>query len=156
MPHDNWETPPDLVRRLQHEFSFDLDAAASPENAICPTYITQEDDALVRPWHGRSVWCNPPYSMLGTFTGRALSESQRLQNQIVLLIPAYTDTKWWRDHVLPANEIRFLTGRLRFWEGGSPGKDTARFPSALIIYKTLCGTSTHNPHIRWWDWRVTP
>jgi phage N-6-adenine-methyltransferase len=154
MAHDNWETPPDLISRLQEEFLFDLDAAASPENTICDHYITQEQDALTTPWDGSVVWCNPPYSKLPAFTARALDQSQVHQNTIVLLIPAYTDTRWWRDHCLPASEIRFLVGRLKFWEAGAP-RDSARFPSAVVIYHTLSGVSAPSPRIRWWDWRVT-
>src|SRR3990167_4481676 len=153
MAHDNWETPPELLDVLDREFSFDLDAAASAENAICGPHITSEQDALVSPWIGSTVWCNPPYSRLPAFTARALSESRLHKNTVVLLIPAYTDTKWWRDHVLPAREIRFLVGRLRFRESGLP-RDTARFPSALVIYRPIAGVSSRHPHVQWWDWRT--
>ena len=152
---DAWETPPPLLARLREEFPFDLDAAASPENAICDNFITQEQDALVTPWDGSVVFCNPPYSKLPVFTARALDQSQAHQNTVVLLIPAYTDTKWWRDRCLPATEIRFLIGRLKFWEAGV-ARDSARFPSAVVIYKTLHGLTTPSPHIRWWDWRIAP
>jgi phage N-6-adenine-methyltransferase len=139
--HDNWQTPPDVFGPLDEEFGFDLDAAASPENAKCDHFITAEQDALITPWSnpwaGRSVWCNPPYSRLPEFTARAMNQWLTNNNTVVLFIPAYTDTRWWRDNVVPASEVRFLTGRVRFWENGAPGKDSARFPSAAIIYRPL-------------------
>src|SRR3990167_3269751 len=59
--HDIWWTPRDLVAVLDREFHFDLDAAVSSDNAICERYITEEQDALITPWNGHVVWCNPPY-----------------------------------------------------------------------------------------------
>lgn len=150
--HDNWQTPQNLFGILDKEFKFDLDAAASPENALCPRFITQEQDALVTPWDGENVFCNPPYSMLPAFVERAFSQSY--DKRVVLLIPAYTDTKYWWNNIVPyAQEIRFLVGRLRFWEDGKPGKDTARFPSAVVVFNHIAGKILLQPHVSWWDWR---
>jgi hypothetical protein len=42
----DWETPKDLFDRLNSKYHFDLDAAASHQNAKLPNYFTVEDDAL--------------------------------------------------------------------------------------------------------------
>ena len=58
--HD-WETPQDFFDALNDEFGFDLDAAASAENAKCREFFDEEADGLSSDWGGRTVWCNPPY-----------------------------------------------------------------------------------------------
>ena len=153
MSHDNWQTPPDLFRALDREFHFDLDAAASIENTLCPRFIGEVEDALRTPWAGENVFCNPPYSMLPAFVERASDQSEEQGNRVVLLVPAYTDTNYWWSCCLAAKEIRFLKGRLRFWEEGRPGKDTARFPSAVVIFDASNGLFQCSPNINWWDWR---
>ncbi|MEH7246485.1 DNA N-6-adenine-methyltransferase [Neobacillus niacini] len=50
---------------------------------------------------------------------------------VVCLIPARTDTKYWHDYVMKADEIRFVKGRLKF--GGS--KNSAPFPSAVVVFR---------------------
>jgi phage N-6-adenine-methyltransferase len=152
--HDNWSTPPDLFKVVNDEFGFDLDAAASDDNHLCPRYITQSQDALVTPWDGKNVWCNPPYSRLPDFVARAYGQCHLAHSTIVMLLPAYTDTRYWAEHCSQAHEIRFLKGRLRFWEGDRVGKDTARFSSALVIFKWLAGQSFgKSPNTFVWDWR---
>lgn len=156
--HSDWWTPRELIKVLSNEFHFDLDAAASAENAICPNYITEEMDALRTPWIGKSVWCNPPYgrgyvSTIPAFTQRAFEQSVEQRNTVVLLLPAYTDPRYWRDYCTKSHEIRFLTGRLAFMEGGV-SRMSARFPSALVIFKHIAGTHYGKGPNQWlWDWR---
>lgn len=57
-----WETPPELFRRLDEQYHFTLDVAATAENALCERYYTQETDGLSQSWQTNgAVWCNPPY-----------------------------------------------------------------------------------------------
>lgn len=58
---DNVATPQWLFDELDAVFHFDLDAAATPENAKCARFYTKEDDALKKSWGGggllqSSVW----------------------------------------------------------------------------------------------------
>lgn len=67
---DSYRTPPALFYYMSramptHCFSYDL--AASDANALCPSYLTREDDALSKHWDflarpGDSLFNNPPYS----------------------------------------------------------------------------------------------
>lgn len=50
---------------------------------------------------------------------------------VVMLIPSSTDTKWWHDYCMKANEIRFIKGRLKF--GGA--EYNAPFPGAIVIFR---------------------
>jgi hypothetical protein len=97
---------------------------ATAANATCPRYFTQSDDGLAQSWGG-VCWMNPPY---GTGIGawmRTAYESSLLGATVVCLVPARTDTRWWRD-IATLGEVRFLPGRVRF--GGAD--NGAPFPSA--------------------------
>ena len=50
--------------------------------------------------------------------------------EVVLLIPARTDTRWWHEDVIK-HEVRFVKGRLKFGDG----KNSAPFPSALVVMR---------------------
>ena len=57
----DWRTPKDFFQKLDQEFHFGLDAAASPENAKCEQYFTPEKDGLSCSWSGYgAVFCYPP------------------------------------------------------------------------------------------------
>jgi phage N-6-adenine-methyltransferase len=129
-----WSTPQDLFDQLQDEFKFDLDAAASPDNAKCEAYFTKEDNGLNISWGGRRVWVNPPYgNAIGKWILKACDEILFHDGArvVVMLVPARTDTRWWKTAKEGGAEIRFLFGRLKF--GGS--KNSAPFPSAILIFR---------------------
>lgn len=44
-------TPQDFFDRLNDEFGFVLDAAATAKSAKCPAYYTPETDGLNSPWN---------------------------------------------------------------------------------------------------------
>jgi phage N-6-adenine-methyltransferase len=61
---------------------------------------------------------------------KAYEESQK-GCTVVCLVPSRTDTGWWHEYVMKADEIRFIRGRLKF--GGS--KNSAPFPSVIVIFR---------------------
>ena len=126
---DARETPDDFFARLDAEFHFTFDAAASPENAKCQRFLTPKEDGLSVAWTGEVVWLNPPYSQLGRWMIKAHQEWQAGAT-VVCLVPAATDTQWWHTVTLDA-EIRFIKGRIRF----KGTKGNAPFPSALVIFR---------------------
>lgn len=131
----NWCTPPDLFAKLDEEFHFVLDAAATEKTKKCSRCYTPEMDGLSRSWNfGGTVFCNPPYGReIGKWVRKAFEESRRGVRS-VLLIPSRTDTRWFHDYIYGRAEIRFLRGRLRFTdEDGKPG-DSAPFPSMVVVF----------------------
>ncbi|WP_088840664.1 DNA N-6-adenine-methyltransferase [Listeria sp. ILCC797] len=131
-----WETPKALFDDLNREFQFTLDAAANANNHKCDVWYSEENDALNQKWRG-SVFCNPPYGkQLSKFIEKAYIESKQDYNkQVVLLIPARTDTKAWHEYIFPfAADIRFLKGRVKFELKGEV-LNSAPFPSAIVIFK---------------------
>lgn len=129
---EKWATPQDFFDKLNDEFHFTLDAAASPDNAKCANYFTEEQDGLVQSWGGHTVWCNPPYCRkTGLWVKKAYEEHQRTGCTVVMLLPSRTDVRWFHDYILGKAEIRFIKGRLKF--GGN--KNSAPFPSIVVIYR---------------------
>lgn len=122
---------------------FTLDVAAAEHNAKCPEYFTREQNGLLQPWHGR-VWCNPPYSDLKSWVGKAWMELPNCES-IVMLVPANrTEQKWWQDFVEPMRDrgmglrVEFLPGRMRFDRPAAvigPKGDRPPFGCALLIWE---------------------
>lgn len=46
----NWCTPQDFFDKLNDEFHFELDAAATDKSAKCKRYFTPETNGLAQPW----------------------------------------------------------------------------------------------------------
>lgn len=132
----NWSTPQDFFDRLNEEFHFTLDAAATHKSAKCKKYFTPQDDGLKQPWNagGGAVFCNPPYGKdICNWVRKAYEESQR-GTTVVLLIPSRTDTAYFHDYIYGKAELRFVRGRLKFTdESGMPG-GSSPFPSLVVVY----------------------
>lgn len=134
-----YEVPDQLFDDLDREFCFDLDAAASDENAKCGIYFTKEDNSLEKPWFNRqlsinNIWLNPPYGReLSIWLTKANLEAKR-GGTVVVLLPVRTDTEWFHEQVLGKAEIRLLRGRLKFKGQNAP----APFPSMIVVYRPSC------------------
>ncbi|KKN04285.1 hypothetical protein LCGC14_1098880 [marine sediment metagenome] len=134
-----WETPDYIFEPLQKEFDLDLDVCASHENAKLPNYFTKGDDGLVQQWGSHRVWCNPPYGrgLIEPWVKRAYCRA----GIAVLLLPAWTDRKWfqhfvWREEgPRPGVRVRFLGKRIMFLEGGVPAETTGTFGSMVVIFE---------------------
>lgn len=134
---DEWETPPEIFEPLDREFRFTLDAAASKETAKCGRFFTKEEDGLKQDWSGHTVWVNPPYSrgQIKLWTSKALIQcSDSRDVMVVMLLPTFTDQRWFHAHVDPWAELRFFEGRIRFLLNGER-QGSPRFPSMLAIWR---------------------
>jgi phage N-6-adenine-methyltransferase len=130
--HQAWETPGWLFDRLDALFDFDLDAAASTGNARCEHYI-EEDSLEYAEWPGRSVWLNPPYGRgIDKWVKKAMEQAE-LGKRVVVLVFARTDTRWWHDYAMRAQDIYLIKGRLRFTKSGQE-VGTAPAPSAVLVF----------------------
>ena len=127
-----WGTPTDLFEKLDKEFKFTLDAAASNKNHKCARYFTKEDNALDKDWTG-VVWLNPPYGRVIHDWIKKAYEEYKKGSVVVCLLPARTDTRWFHDYALKG-EVRFIKGRLRFVRDDGFSA-SAPFGSVLVIFK---------------------
>jgi len=141
-----WETPPAVFAWAEDLFgTFDLDAAASESNHLCDEYLHEGGrSAFVNDW-GREdalIWCNPPYGkQLPAWIDRIEQQLRDSYRRIVLLVPARTDTKWFRRAWQMSMRCIFISGRLKYRIGGEE-LDPAPFPSALMYLgsRYLSGT----------------
>lgn len=142
---NEWATPRDIFDALDAEFHFTLDPCASDENHKCDKYFTKEQDGLKQSWVGEAVFMNPPYGReIGKWIEKAYRESLQTNTYVVCLIPARTDTRYFHDHIMKAQEIRFKRGRIHF----NDSKNSAPFPSMLVLFT---GRSRDGPPVirRW-------
>jgi len=138
-----WCTPQDFFDILNKEFNFTLDPCCTQKSAKCSKFYTAEQDGLMQDWRRNNVFVNPPYGrQIGSWVKKCFEEGQKENTTIVLLIPSRTDTQYFHDYILDKCEIRFIKGRLTFWDLDSDkyilGKfnemTPAPFPSLLAIY----------------------
>lgn len=137
-PTDEFQTPPWLFAQLTAKYSFRVDIAARQANALCKYYCTdflryglEDFDGLM------SCYCNPPYSRCEEWVVKCYEESKK-GHQIVMLIPASTDTNYWHEIVFKnAKEIWFLHGRIAFWMNDKPytidGRPSAGRDSIAVV-----------------------
>lgn len=124
----DWRTPRDLYDQLDREFHFKLDPCAAPAHQLAPRNYCV--GGLSCDWVG-PVFMNPPYGReIGKWVEKAHQESI-FGITVVCLLPSRTDTDWWHKHVMEADEIRFIRGRLKF----SGHKNSAPFPSAVVVFR---------------------
>jgi len=126
----DYPVPQDLFDKLNKEFHFTLDAAASKAEHRCRRYFTIDDDGLKQPWSG-VVWCNPPFVGVWSWCEKAIIEQQRGVTS-VLLVPADTWRAEFHDLVLPnVSEVRFVRGRVKF----HGMKHALRLPLLLLVFR---------------------
>ena len=113
---DHWRTPKEIYNFFIDEGFFDP----------CP--YNSDFDGLSIEWK-EANFVNPPYSKIKKWVLKAIEENKK-GKLVVLLIPARTDTQYFRQLVNYGVDILFITGRLSFNDLG-----TAPFPSCLIDLK---------------------
>lgn len=122
--HDHGGTPEWLLNQIKEEFNIIFDPC--PNN---PTF-----DGLSLDWSklNQTIYVNPPYSRGNISKWVKKCYDEYLKGcEIVLLIPSYTDTKYFHKYIYPYAELRFLEGRLKFKGYGNK----ASFPSMLCIFR---------------------
>ena len=131
---NDWETPQHFYDKLNKEFGpFTLDPCASEETTkVSENYFTPSDNGLFQDWGGQTVFMNPPYGRsISNWIKKAHEESQRPNTKVICLIPARTDTRYWHEYCMKADEIYLVKGRLKF--GNS--SNAAPFPSAVVVFR---------------------
>lgn len=110
---DNWATPKVIYNMFMEQNYFDP----------CP--LNSNFNGLKIDWKKKN-FVNPPYSKIKQFVEKSIIEHKK-GKKVVLLIPARTDTRYFRKLVDYGCNILFITGRLHFNESNS-----APFPSCYI------------------------
>ena len=126
-----WSTPQDFFDKLNWRFGpFDLDPCADVSNTKCANFFTESEDGLSQDWEGFTAFVNPPYGRgIDKWIKKGYDESRKKNTKVVMLIPARTDTKYWHQYVMRADEVYFVKGRLKFGDC----TNSAPFPSAVVV-----------------------
>jgi hypothetical protein len=126
-----WLTPPAWIEALG---PFDMDPCCPPDMpwATADTMLTEREDGLATPWHGR-VWCNPPF---GARVWPKWAAKLAEHGNGILLIPARTETReFYRLVWGKADAICFVQGRPHFhYPCGKRAKANSGAPIALAAY----------------------
>jgi DNA N-6-adenine-methyltransferase (Dam) len=127
-------TPGHIIDRALKFFDgrIDLDPASNSASLVpALSAFDRRIDGLKQYWYGR-IWLNPPYGreLLPKFITKAIEEYKKGNaKEILILVPARTDTKWHRS--LDEFDRCYLHGRLKFQIPGQK-LTSAPFPSALF------------------------
>ena len=130
----DWATPQEFFDKLDWRFGpFDLDPCATLDTAKCLNFYTPMEDGLTKDWETHCSFVNPPYGReIAKWIKKGYDEGQKKNTKVVMLIPARTDTKYWQDYVMKAQEVYFIRGRLKFGES----TNSAPFPSAVVVFES--------------------
>lgn len=79
------------------------------------------------------VWCNPPYSGIAPWVGKAVDQVAKHGLWVTMLLPSWTDRKWWQEHVEPFRDGHDVRGsvicstlHLPRFKFGYPGDPTGK------------------------------
>lgn len=98
---DEFYTPRREFEPWHREFGFTLDPCATAESAKVARYFDYLKDGLTQSWAGERVFCNPPYSDITPWVRKAWAEVLAECELVAMLLPAWTDRKWWQEEIEP-------------------------------------------------------
>lgn len=155
---DMWETPRWLVRQLEDLLgvTFVHDICATAENAKCPSYWTEDDDALSQDWHSKMLmlrrelanyniqtpafWLNPPYSNVTPWLEMAI-EAANLGVLVVAVLNDDRSTLWYQNLMEnQAHTVLVPDKRIKF--EGRNGKGNNK-PQIIPVYGPWMLGKTH-------------
>jgi phage N-6-adenine-methyltransferase len=160
-----WRTERAFWEALNKEFEFDIDVAASKENALKSRYFSEKQDALSDP----AIWidpcepdtclrayCNPGFGDLDPWMKKAARQAALDPSAIVCVLGLCAPSSaWWWDALHEASEVRLLAPRVQFEppDPRIPRSSNAR-DNALFIFRGKQRSGLQKPaHIETWRWR---
>lgn len=123
---DDWRTPSSIYNILM-----DL-------GYVDPCPFNSDFNGLAIDYNNKKIFINPPYSQLKIWCEYAIKQFL-LGNDVVLLIPARTDTKAFHLLLEYSPKIIFIKGRLHF----NDSKVGAPFPSLFVVLDHLLPSSVY-------------
>ena len=129
-----WETPKYFFELLDKLFHFTLDPCADSKNRKCKRFYSKEVNGLVQDWRGETVFVNPPYSDKKNWLRKAYIEGLKESTKVVVLIPAITETKFFRNFCWKAKKIMLVQGRIEFEINGKKVGNGNTKGSMLIVF----------------------
>jgi hypothetical protein len=146
----DWQTPSHVLELVRRVAPIALDPCTTVDNPVgamewAIPVVRMEmpegahidglsfDWATVAARLGGLIYCNPPYGRDVFEWTRRCCVAGCCGADVIALLPARTDTKWWHYDCIPgatASAVCFWRGRLTFVGAPAP----APFPSALVYW----------------------
>jgi hypothetical protein len=123
----------------------DLDPCSLPDNPTgANAFIAPPWDGLSLPWLGESIYVNPPYGKAREPWVKRCIVAGEAGVQVILLIPAATDTRIFQEALASASEVVFIKGRVKFGVlRPNRRQQAASHPSALIGWNVSLEPCAH-------------
>lgn len=131
----DWNTPSIVLSKVRAIDQIVLDPCSNSNSIVGAQYTYDGSslamDGLIQTWQlGGLVYVNPPYGQdIVAWTSKCAAEASQ-GVEIVSLVPARTDTKWWHTDIVGSDNVLFWSGRLKFLGAAS----SAPFPSAVVYW----------------------
>lgn len=139
---DDWNTPEEILTLVRELGPIGLDPCSNGSSIVSAALAyDKEANGLSRTWAGNGlVFVNPPYGRatkgapgITPWISKCRDEATH-GAEIVALVPARTDTKWFQEYGFTASRVLFYRGRVRFTISGSATAVGAPFPSAILYW----------------------
>lgn len=118
-----WYTPPWLLARVADFYGGGYFDPCPASGGVI------RENGLMLSWAGQRVFCNPPYGrLIVPWIVKAMMEPV---DELILLVPAYTDTKWFRP--LFDYPICFMRGRVSFLKHGQKMEHAPH--ASVLVYR---------------------
>lgn len=117
---DNWRTP----KFIYDYFIYELNCIDTFE------YNSLQNEFEIDRGRNLKLFCNPPFSKLKDIPKWIKHNFCDLNNEIYLLIPARTDTKYFHEMIQLKPFIYFIKGRLKY----NDVDKSAPFPTILLHF----------------------
>lgn len=126
----DWRTPELVLERVRQLGPIRLDPCTDADNPCgAAAFMTRE--GLEHSWAGHGLtYVNPPYGRaVAAWLAKCAAEA-REGCEVVALVPARTDTRWWHRAYSTSQCVALWRGRLTFVGARFP----APFPSCLFYW----------------------
>lgn len=133
--HQAWNTPREVLEAIAPLGPIALDPCSNGTSVVGARVAwTIDDDGLACSWTetaaGGLIYVNPPYGdELPRWISRCCLEAD-CGGEIVALVPARVDTRWWAEALEHGGTAALWRGRVRYLGA----RNTAPFPIALIYW----------------------
>ncbi len=135
--NDEYGTPKQYFGKacIEYKISPQIDICASKVNHVLPNYITKEQNCLKLDIK-EDFFMNPPYSEVDEFMKFAYDQHIKNNVNVLILIYAKVDTRWWHQYVEGRAEVHNIRGRIKFnCKHGYQKDNCAPYPNCWVIFR---------------------
>lgn len=149
---DEWRSPRFVFDFMDRRFDFCVDLAASHSNALCPVYITKDENSLAQDWSrfAGPGFCNPPYSNIDPWLAKGVEEARNGFTSVFLILAPNGEERYGKYVFDVASEVISITGRLAYLKPAGAAVSGNTRGSCLVVYRGHDLGNTRYSHV-WRD-----